>query len=149
MIDIKLMINAIGCAQDSLEVNALLAELPLNYERSEAPEMEEFYFHFKSEGVSLLFDVDGYLVTIFLYVVPKEGFAEYSGWLGKGVSRGCKQPEVEGLMGSPIATGKAGVGMFNLYNPAWSKHKYEGIFLHYQYGEHTGTIEMLTIMIEK
>lgn len=149
MVNHQLMLNAIGNNENSQEVRALLADLPPEYERSDAPDMDEFYLNFKSEGVSLLFDIDRRLVATFLYAVAKEGFSEYRGWLGDGVSAECGQSDVARLVGSSVATGKAGKGMFNLYNPAWSKHKYDGVLLHYQYGEHTQAIDMLTIMCER
>lgn len=146
MLSSTVLLQAIDRSLESIEVKDLLSKLPEMYERCNAIDENDFYLNFKSSGVSLLFNNEQILVSIFLYLIPKDGFFTYRGWFGNGLTSQSTEKDVELSFGAPVSKGNEGVGMFNLYNPAWSKYKYRNAVLHYQYDKETKLIDMITIM---
>ena len=148
MIDHIAMLESIGNEKNSEIVKNLLSSLGDNFEVSEAPDNDDYYINFKPQGVSLLFNEQGCLDTIFLYIMPKEGFMSYKGWIGEGIEKIFDNEQVTAVMGVPVTAGGGTIGMFNMYIPAWCKYQYLGVFMHYQFDNDTQKIDMLTIAVE-
>lgn len=148
MIDHRVMIESIGEEKDSASVQKLLLKLEGDFEISYAPDNDDCYMNFRSKGISLLFSEGKYLDTIFLYIMPKEGFLAYQGWIGESVENNFSNDKVQAVMGDPIASGGGMIVMFNMYIPVWCKYKYLGVLLNYQFDKDTGKIDMLTMALK-
>lgn len=145
MINYVSMFNALGKARASKEVEYLLLNLGDDFEVSFAPDNNDYYMSFKQQGISLLFDENEKLNSVFLYISPKEGFVSYSGWIGDKIENSFDLDQVNNVMGKPISSGGGSKGMFNMYIPVWCKYEYLNAVMHYQFLEGSNKIDMLTL----
>lgn len=137
--------SAIGKNEKDNEVKCLISLLGGNFKEELALDSDDFYVHFFNEGVSLLFNSQSYLTSVFLYVVEAEGFNEYGDWIGDGVEKFYNITQVEKALGSPDKVGGGKIGMFNRYIPLWCKYIYGDINLQYRFEKDSENIGLVVI----
>ncbi len=60
-----------------------------------------FFHSWHNHGLSVQFDENGNLKTLFLYLEPKDGFKEYTGDLPKGLEPKDKSKDIKKKLGDP------------------------------------------------
>lgn len=138
--------NAIGKKNSDKEVQFLISLLA-DGEKEFALDNDDYYIHFHNEGVSLMFDGNGTLISIFLYLEKAEGFNNYIGWFGDGLKKNNDINIVEKILGPPKNTGGGNIGMFNRFIPVWSKYIVDGAYVQYRFNNNS--IGLVVIFIDR
>jgi len=73
---------------------------------------DSYYYSFKSKGISLRFNSDDILTTVFLYSEGADGFRQFQGKLPFGLTFLDKRKDIEKLLGYPEKMGGNGVIKF-------------------------------------
>ena len=102
---------------------------------------------FAAAGVSLRFDVNGRLCTIFLYgPLNADGYEPFAGELPANLQFDAARPEIIQKLGMPTRTGRTS----SIIEPGetvwWDRYDSVERCLHLQYRGHDGPLVMVTLM---
>ena len=106
----------------------------------------ETYYSFRRSGISLLFDEESVLKSIFLYPAGRDGFGEYGGELPGGVGFRDLSQDVVRMLGTPTARGGGGKSAIYDVVPKWLRYDFAGHSAHFEFDPGTGSVSLVTIM---
>jgi hypothetical protein len=148
MATIEGLMEIVGARTDAANVQAISAADNLTL--STEPDLEEgeplrSYLSNPAIGYQLMC-VEGIVATVFVYVVPSEGFNAYSGSLPGGISALAIRSDVRGRFGVPQRTGEA-VSIAGLGRQgAWDRFDLGSVYVHFEYNEPEQRIRLVSLM---
>jgi hypothetical protein len=144
------ILELIGAATTSAKVTALIASDCLtestdpDYEEGEA---RRTYLTCREKGYSFIV-LDGRIVTAHVYAKPSEGFDQFPSPLPGALPSTATREEVIARFGPPERSG-APMTISGLRRKGpWDRFHLGPIYIHFQYSESGGSIEMVTLMHE-
>jgi hypothetical protein len=144
----KQLITLIGAKSDADIVHQTIASLRCIRELEDPLEEGDppvAYLTSRKNGIQIGLDSENTVSVIFLYCQGKDGFAQYSGDLGSGLSFTSKLSDVEAALGLPTATGQPRHSLTGMHGQ-WIRYDGEQHSLHFSFNPQNGTIDLVTIM---
>jgi hypothetical protein len=143
----KQILEALGHRADSVELKNLIAVVsgapPV---REDAPESKKYYLQFYPEGLSLLFDEDGFLSSVFCYFISDEGFDEYAADTEElcGLSRGDDSKKVIAKLGEADLHKFSSVSSYNFKIPERARYDMEKYSLYISFSDEKKSIAYIS-----
>jgi hypothetical protein len=104
------------------------------------------YLESKPGGVAIKHSDEGKIEAIFLMSEGRDGFSQYRGDLGRGLTFSCSPDELVQTFGEPSLRRPAAVGLFNQRTGVIMRFDYPEHSIHFQFRADEPGIELITLM---
>ena len=137
--------SLLGKAINDPEVQSLIKDAANDMHMTTFAIEDTYYYSSKTKGISLLFNKEDRIKTIFLYSEGRDGYKQYSGPIPRGFQFADTRATVNKKLGLPARSGGGDDGPLGRV-PIWDKYRFSKYAMHFQYRP-AGTIELITLML--
>lgn len=103
-------------------------------------------YYFNDNGLVLMFDKSGKLVTVYIYMIEKDGYKAFSGIYNEFLTNQSNKQEIIRKLGKPLRENNEEYFSYSELIPKWMVYDYKNHTIHFEFYGARDKLAQITIM---